>query len=1173
SGEEPTDGSGEEPTDGSGEEPTDGSGETSTSPLFDAQYVIEQNQDALQEQFPDFDFENLTEEQVAQVEDYVSQEGLQPSPSVNLSYFNSVVKERVSSALQEEGLTQEEIANLSQKELLQKAVELGYSPTPLVQFDYFKSVHSEELTELASEKGIDLASLSNEELLKFITSEGVAEGLNPSAFFNFEFVKKQHKEKIREAVDIADGEEGVAELEPEKVLDNVFDSGEYYIDVRFVREQYSQQLIEFYGVTSVEELSDEQVEAYAFSEEAEAADVSMSPLNLEGFAAQYTAELTAFYSVESVEELSEYELYRFMATEAVEQGLDVTEYVEVSYYQSTFEAAMVATFGVASIEEVSAEQTVEFVFGDAAPYVDAEFFKLKYGEETTADGTLVKELSGEELKYYIFSAGWEAGFTNLSAFDIETFTTQYSAQVVEFYSASSIEEVSEAEIVDYMVGEAWKVGVDLSEFVTAEDVEVYRSEHEAGLAEYYGITVEEVTELSAEIVVDFAFGGVSEAVDFDYARFALGEEMVTYFTEQGETVTDASELSKLQVVEYLYAQDSLEAVKLSAFDVKGFVDANTDAIAEAFGVEAEEVAEIDREKLEKFMLGEGVQLGLSLSGYVELDYIRETYTEAIAGSLEVSVDEVANLDDASLLEWVGSELSTIDVNYVGYQFEQLSETQQTDLLTNLEIDVDLTAGQVLTADQLVKIAYSEEFKAALEVEEVKLSAIDVSGYIADNADALSAFYGEAGIKVNSGSNKLKSGSLNFKSGNVAKSGSMKFNSSSMKLSGDSSMKLKSGSLKFKSGKISGDAEFDVSNLTDKQVVKFMFDTGWEQGINPLNYVEVEYLKSEFAVDIARYYDIEVSAVGELNEGLVLDYMYGGLSNDIDYSFVRSTYESELTAEFGVSSVEEVSDLQVLEYVYAQGPANVELSAVDVKGFVEQYGEQIAEQFGVDLSTAPEVSEFEIKSFMFNQASEQLGIDVSEFVNFEYYSANFSQQIVSNYRVENVFNLQSDMVYDFMSGEGISEGLATSPAIDLTWYRETYADILTQELETIDGDGNGEISDGELYDYAVGTGLENGQETSDSYDLESYFADDAVVDDLLNYSGATSIEEVSNLEKVEYIFGQGLSDGHSPDGLGLDAIKNDPANQDGLLQFASATSIEEVSMYQVYNYASSEGLLV
>ena len=1139
----------EDPTDETPEDPTDETPEDPTSPapaptaLFNLRFVVQNNLEALQAQFASFDFNNLTAEQAEEIQQFSAEQGWNPSPFVNFNFFQTAVLSQVTTQLEAQGMTAEEISSLSLEQLLEKSLELGFSPTPLIDLSFFKSSNSVELTKLATKLGVNISSFSNKELFEFIIKEGIEAGLNPSPFFSIGYIKNLYKETIREFYSV----ESITELETSQVLDHVFSSGRFVLDLNYYRatfteelDAYAQELLGDDAATG-EDLSDAQVKAFAFGQGMEAG-LQLSPFDIQGFSVEYEAQLTAFYGVESVERLTQHQIYRFMVTQAIAEGLEVSEFIDVSFYQSTFEAALVSTFELSSITEITAEQVVSFMFGDAKPFVDLDYFKLKYGEETTADGQLVKELSGKELQFFIFSEGWEAGFTSFSAFDLEAITAETTIveQLVSFYSVSSITEVTSSQIVSFMSEQAWKFGINVSEFVAEADIEIYREKNAELLAEFYGIEVSEVETLNSQLVLDFQFGGLTEVVDFNFIRATWGVEILEALDAEGVTIEDVSQLSKLQIVEFLYAQESLEEVKLSAFDVAGFVEANGEAIADALGINVDKLGELGFRQLQSFMLKEGVALGLSLDGFVETSYIQEVYGLAIAESLEISLEEVATLDGTAVLEWVSTDLSGIDVNFLAYQFEQLSEAEQTDLLTGLEIEV--SEGASLSIEQILKISYSEEFKAVLEVEELKLSAINVTGYMVANEDALKAFFGGSTSAI-----KVKSSSSSFSSSSFS-----------------SSMKLKSGSLKLKSGDL-GDigGDFEIDSLSKKQVIQFALTEGVKQGIDFTEFIDVDYLKQEFTVDLARHYGVEVASVTELKAELVLDYLYGGLSSEIDFEFVGTQYASQISSQLGVS-VEEISKVHILEFAYSQVASGAEFffTPVNVEGFVAEYGEQLLEIAGASSSSGV-FSKSSVLSFMFNQASE-FGIDVTPFVAMDYFTENFSDRILANYSIENVFNLSGSQVYDFMTTEGISEGLNTSAAINLSWYRETYVEELTAEF------GSADISNQELFDYVTGAGLENGQNPSELVDFDSFLAEgSASAEALLAWAGSTSIEQVSFSQTLEFMFTAGLEAGFAPTpGLDLDAMKAE--NAEALTRFYGVSSVTEVTKVQAFNYLYGSG---
>ncbi len=1164
----------DEPSEEPGEEPgSNVSPIPAPTPFLNVQFIIKNNKDKLQAQFPDFDFANLTQEQVQQIVAFAQEARLNTSAFVNASYFSNVIQKKVINKLTAQGLTETEIAGLSQEELIKKGIELGFSPTPLIKLGWLKSANGKKLAEL----GINIEN--NLELFEFITSkEGLALGLNLSPFFNVGFAKKLHKGKIREKFDIADGKEGVAQLEKAEVLDKIFSNGGIVIDIRFYKKVNAEALAKFaadLGV-AVEELTDEQITDFALNEGKDQG-LALSPFKFDVLIEEYGDKIKEFFGVEDVDTLTEYELQQFVFDYGLELGIDITKVVNIEFYSTQFSLALTEYFGA----EYTDEDVINFVFGDAAPYVDEEYYKAQYGEEVTADGLLVKDLKGEELKAYIFSEGFAAGFTKLSAFDIAKYTTDYEDKLLAFFGVADVTKLSQGQVREFMVKEGWKFGINLSDYVSEEDVELYRTENEALLKELYG--VEDVSTLSAELVLDVQFGGLTEVLDFDFCLSRLVAKLGESAVLSAFEVDSLAKVSYKQLVEYLYSQETLEGVEISPFKVDEYVKANGKAIASAFGIKEKDLVTLSYDEILEFMLGEGIDLGISIADFVNVGYFENTYAVAIEAS------------GKDVLTWLAEDYSTLDLGFIRYQLNELEDSQKIDILTGVGIelaeDETLTAQQLvetLTAQQLISIAYSAKFKEVLEVEKVKLSAIDIAGYVAKYEQELISYFTSPGIKIKTGSKKFKSRDLKFgKSGSLKPKGrGLKFGSSSIELKGNKSMKLTAKPLKVKSGKLKGvklvaGEDFDVTKLTDKQIIGFMFNEGLKLGLDPFEFVKVDYLKKGFQKQLAKHYGIDIAKVSELSDGLVVNALYGGLSNDIDFNYVKTQYASELSSKFGVD-IEQVTDLQVLEYVYDVGvfseanPNGVKITPVDVEGFVKENGAAIAQKLGLKLEELPTFSYEDVFGFILKQGFEN-NLKVENFVNFDYFKAEFTQNIVFNYRKENVFNFGADKVYEFItSAEG--QGLSASPLYDPEWYRETYlidlnvdvnGDGTIDEAEAeivLDLNGDGEIDDVELKDFATGQGLELGLETSDDYDFETDFADGAVAQDkLLAYAGVESIEDVTFSQKLEYLTSQGLIDGYVFSGL--QAIKDKPENQDPLLNKTGAASLDEITPVDLYQAAT------
>ena len=360
---------------------------------------------------------------------------------------------------------------------------------------------------------------------------------------------------------------------------------------------------------------------------------------------------------------------------------------------------------------------------------------------------------------------------------------------------------------------------------------------------------------------------------------------------------------------------------------------------------------------------------------------------------------------------------------------------------------------------------------------------------------------------------------------------------------------------------------DTSQYTDKEIIKFMFGKGWKKGLNPLEFVEIDYLRQTFEYELSVHYEVE--SVLALSDELVVDFVFGGVSQELDFEYYRATYEQELIREYA-TSIENITHTQILDHVYTVGiESDFDLSPIDIDSYAAQYEVEIARHFSIEIEEVRELSFVEIKEFAFG-AGLELELDVASFVDIEYYQANFSAEVLSNYRAQNVYNVETDGAIDFLLEGGLVQGTNLSRTVDFEWYRQTYAAALVSDAADIDTDGNGAIDNGELFDYITGIGLEKGQSPSPIIDLEGYRAvGSASAQDLLLFYNATDISQVTYEQTLEYMFGVGLEAGHTPSAaIDLEAFRS--ANSQAIVAHFGVSSVQEVTTTQTFSYFFGAG---
>lgn len=845
-------------------------------------------------------------------------------------------------------------------------------------------------------------------------------------------------------------------------------------------------------------------------------------------------------------------------------GLDLSAFIDVDYYRSLYGRSIADTFG----ENATSAEIVDFVFGNAAPYIDETYFKALNGQNLTADGRLVADLSREELVTYALTEGYESDL-QLSPFDLEAYRVQFSSQLTTFYEVSNVASLSQQQIFEFATNEGWKLGIDLSNFTDAMAIEFFRETNAAAIARRYQIDLSAVSELDAAVILDFQYGGASQTVDFNYFRETFSGDISATFG-----VTSAFDISDAQILEYVYTQNTeIQTFNLTPIDFRGYARRYASQIATELDLSVSEVLQLDNAQIEAFIFSDGARLGLSLQEFVNVEYVRSTYSAAISTSLGISQSAVANLGDADIASWfASSDARDVDVEFLRYQIESLTVGQQAKIFASLGLDFDATAS--LSTELVLQIAFSSAFQEVVEADNFSLSAIDVEGYVRAHVSELYEFYFGSEVSLSVERSKKKTRRTARGSRITAKTTKRtkrtkrtlgtkgKKTKRTFKDVADTFRTLKTGKTTKKTVKVKTtkktkktdvsvvtptveveiDVQFEaVQQLTREQVVEFMFGRGVKLGIDVSEFVQVDFLRNSFEAGLLQGYG--VSSTLELDDRLVVDFVYGGLSSELDFSFYREQYASELQAEFGLS-IDQITDTLILEHAYTVGlESDLALSPID------------SDELVLAQSNAEVTGE---------------SVDLSEFVDVDYLQQTYDSEIVSEYRVGNVYNVSQQQTIDFLESGGQIAGINYSAAIDTDFYLETYAEEIDADFAVIDANADDAIDEIELFDYITGAGLEQGQNPSKLVDFESYRdPDSASAQALLAFYNVESIEEVSFRQTLEYMFTVGLEAGFAPSSdLDLEAIRTEFATE--ITAFFGASSVSEVTLTQTFNYAFGEG---
>ena len=147
-----------------------------------------------------------------------------------------------------------------------------------------------------------------------------------------------------------------------------------------------------------------------------------------------------------------------------------------------------------------------------------------------------------------------------------------------------------------------------------------------------------------------------------------------------------------------------------------------------------------------------------------------------------------------------------------------------------------------------------------------------------------------------------------------------------------------------------------------------------------------------------------------------------------------------------------------------------------------------------------------------------------------------------------------------------------PSVNVEWYQDQYQEAIATQQAIIDEDDNGEIDESELIDYAIGLGLENGQNPAPWIDINEYRTEYS--EDLLTHYNVNSLDEVSYRDTFEYMFGVGLQEGNAPwTGDYHEAFIAINENSINPTEFYGVTPVDEILVPKIFQYFADNGLEV
>ncbi|MCX8121884.1 MAG: hypothetical protein N3E45_13855 [Oscillatoriaceae bacterium SKW80] len=1109
----------------------------------------------------------------------------------------------------------------------------------------------------------ELEKISEVKIKGFLKEKAFKLKLDLTKFVDVNFYKETFKVQLKNAFGLAD-EAAVATLDANKIARFILDKDYFYVDTDYYVKKYGLEQAE--GGKLVKDLDDEELRFHIFGKGWKA-NAKLSPFKIKEYVANAAnkAALLEAYGVTNIEELSEGQIVAFIKGKGLKKGLKIDAFLDATAIEdlkTTYKAEIASYFGidVTAVANLSANLVFDFKYGGFSKFVDYDYVRFIATKENlkTAAGVAVATLSNIDLLKYIyeeFSAKPDF-FKKLSAIDIEGFLSveKNVKALKEYFGVEDVEKIEFEEIRKFICGEAVEKGLDIKSFIDLDyviktywlalasdekvlskwltslpkeidvayiryqiqnwigdgtltlqklidsklieagttidklsdaeivklsfseefkkllgsttlqlsgdsDVTYLRKTFAAAIASEFGLHPEYIV-VKDEKITDL-FAGKFADLDVAYIRYQIAALVATgKVTLQevngylGSNITNISQLTDKQVIDLAFKAEfktklgKENAIKLSPFDYKGYALANEKAIKAA--LEITDVNLLTNDQIKQFAFTIGLKQGISLKSLLDFDYISKVYSGAIAWWLKTDTNSQLVLD------WFTKEFSKLDVKFVGYQIDKWIDEGK---LTKAEVAGFLKGVDAATFDitklselQILQLAFNAEFENLLKAKgilaadaELQLSAIDIDAYIEENALKLADFY----------MNEVDVNKEDDDDNDDDDDGSTDSNKDDD--DNDSA----------KTDVVTDDKKIEFAKkLTYQQVIDYMFDEGWvKEGIDPTKYVNVEYLRNEYAAKIATDFKIDIKIVkdkAQFTDALILDWKFGGLSKYIDKKYLEKV--KGITAD---------ADWKIVKLAYEKGLKAADVSPFDIKGYTKKYLKELAKELKLPFGQLKKLDKEEIDAIKEFALDDEKGLKLLKdagkldvFFKVDYFRNQKAAEIAFNYNVENAFSAKATQKY--ITGEAYKEGLEASLVIDKEWYKTKYAADIEANKATIDVNGNGKIEDGELVDYITGEGLEKGNNPSKAIDFATYRAEgSASAKDLLTAYGATSIKEISYSQTLAHMLTVGVEKGYvlSPNLVDLQTYKAqygaEIAKQFNVADVASLTN-EQVFQFQM-----------
>lgn len=560
----------------------------------------------------------------------------------------------------------------------------------------------------------------------------------------------------------------------------------------------------------------------------------------------------------------------------LDRNADIAAAVEQGQYKSAF--AHFAQLGIQENREFS-------------QFVNLDYYRSTYASQLTQfySTTSLEEVSLAQTFTHLQDIGLSQGLNPSPFVDVEYIRNTYSSQLTSFYQTVQVTEISFTQTFDYFTSVGLQQGLNPSPLI---ELTSYRSNYATELTSFYG--VESINEVSFTQTYNYltTIGleqglNPSPFVDLDYYRNTYGSQMASFYG-----VESVESISFTQTYNHLSSVGLQQGFNPSEFiDLQFYRQTYAAEISSFYSVQS--IEQVDFTQTFSHFSSQGLEQGLSANPLIDLGYVRNQYASELVSFYSVqSIEQVSFTQTYTYITTEGIANGLNTSAFVDFEYYRNTYAEEITQFYGAQSITEVSATQIYS--HLNSVGLQQGLKTS--------EFIDLEFYRRAYAAEITQFYG-----VNS-----------------------------------------------------------IEQVGVADIYRFALGSGLEQGFSPSLTLDIQYFRNTYARELIDFYGartIQEISMGQTFEYITTVGIEQGLNTSefVDIEYYRSTYAQEITSFYGVQSMAQVTYRQTFEHLINVGiQSGFNTSAlVNIEQYRSEFSQQLSTIYGVEITqiTSQQIYEF------------------------------------------------------------------------------------------------------------------------------------------------------------------------------------------------------------------------